>query len=138
VLLDSGTSKTYLPATQFDALANATFAQPWSLQDAVGSSGYAVSCELAKQSGGLAFAFSGPHGHVTIQVPWKEVVYPDSVLKSGWCVLAIGPADDPKECLFGDSFLRSAYVLYNYDAMTISLAQASYNNSCSDCARALS
>ncbi|EXJ72475.1 uncharacterized protein A1O5_04980 [Cladophialophora psammophila CBS 110553] len=134
VLLDTGTFLTRLPATQFATLATALEAE---LIDS-DTNLYAVSCKLADLDGGLAFAFSGPNGDVTIAVPWKEVVIFESDLPDGVCLLGFIPEqDDLGFYIIGDSTLRSAYLLYNYDAGTVSLAQASYDTSCSDCVQPL-
>jgi hypothetical protein len=82
-----------------------------------------VNCDLANQQGSLDFSFSG----ATISVPYDELV-----ITAGYqrgqpiCILGIGPAGD-SICVLGDTFLRSAYVVYDLDNNEISLAQTNFN-----------
>ncbi|OAP57074.1 hypothetical protein AYL99_09187 [Fonsecaea erecta] len=134
VLLDTGTTLTYLPKSQFFAIADELDAELYDEDESL----YVVSCDYADDDGGLGYEFTGPGGDVLITVPWPEVVVPDSELPDGVCLLGLSPQpNDEGFYIFGDTFLRSVYMLFNYDALTVGLAQASYDNSCSDCVQSL-
>ncbi|KAF2118956.1 aspartic peptidase domain-containing protein [Lophiotrema nucula] len=118
VLLDSGSSLMYLPDDITRSLYTDFNAKYDSNQGAA-----IVDCSLADQSGSLDFTFSDP----TISVPLNELV-----IVAGYqrgepvCILGIGPAGD-SVCVLGDTFLRSAYVVYDLDSNQIGLAQTSFN-----------
>lgn len=134
VLLDTGTTYSRLPESQFSVVVTALDA---TLADA-DSNIYTVSCDYATASGGLAYAFAGPNGQTTISVPWAQMIIFDDSLPSGTCVLGlVSSPDNMGFYIFGDTFLRSAYVLYDYDNLQVGLAQASYDDSCDDCVSAL-
>lgn len=84
------------------------------------------SCTLGQ--GSVNFGLGG--GAVTISVPFSELAIKDS---DGYCWLGFQKAGDDTVLSLGDTFLRSAYVVYNYDAMTISVAQARYDSTCTNC-----
>ncbi|ETI22163.1 hypothetical protein G647_06236 [Cladophialophora carrionii CBS 160.54] len=134
VLLDTGSTYTYLPRRQFNILATALDAElAYEDYDL-----YVVSCDYKTVDGGLDYTFDGPSGRVTISVPWEQVVIENDALPDDVCFLGFIPDPDNEGFyVFGETFLRSAYLLYNYDDLTISLAQASYDTSCDDCAEAL-
>lgn len=131
VLLDSGSSLTYLP----DDLAA-------GVMDAVGAefdreNGIAlVPCSLARSTSTVDFRFSQP----VISVQLNELVlaperrYSSSprltpTLADGRteaCFFGIMPAGELPPVL-GDTFLRSAYVVYDLENHEISLAQTNFN-----------
>lgn len=118
VLLDSGSSLMYLP----DAVANALYTQFNARYDSRQGAAF-VDCSLANQQGSLEFGFSG----VTISVPYNELVITAAVSRGQpVCILGIGPAGNSVSVL-GDTFLRSAYVVYDLDNNEISLAQTNFN-----------
>ncbi|UNI21488.1 hypothetical protein JDV02_007475 [Purpureocillium takamizusanense] len=127
VLLDSGSSLTYLPndiANDIYELVNA------SLQKDDGVA--LVPCSYRDQNTTLTFKFSDP---ATISVPMRELVldmldddgksiaFDDGVQA---CLFGISPTDDATSVL-GDTFLRSAYTVYDLDNNEISFAQARHN-----------
>lgn len=118
VLLDSGSSLMYLPDNVVRALYQTYNAQYDSSQGAA-----FVDCDLANQDGSLEFTFSEP----TISVPLNELV-----IVAGYqggepvCILGVGPAGDSISVL-GDTFLRSAYVVYDLENNEIALAQTNFN-----------
>jgi hypothetical protein len=123
VLLDSGSSLMYLP----NSVANAIYAQ-FNAQYDSRQGAAIVDCDLANQEGSLEFGFSG----VTISVPYNELVIVAAVSRGiPVCILGIGPADNGLSVL-GDTFLRSAYVVYDLDNNQISLAQTNFNASSSN------
>ena len=107
-----------LPNNVVESLYTAFNAQYDSKQQAA-----FVDCNLANQQGSLEFTFSGP----TISVPLNELV-----IVAGYsrgrpvCILGIGPADN-SVCVLGDTFLRSAYVVYDLENNQIGIAQTNFN-----------
>lgn len=119
VLLDSGSSLIYLPDDAVNSIYKSTGAQYNSQQ------GYAyVDCSLANNSTTLNFQFSS----MTISVPMNELVVTIAVSRRGvaTCVLGIGPSGGSSSVL-GDTFLRSAYVVYDLNSNQIALAQTNFN-----------
>lgn len=118
VLLDSGSSLMYLPDNVVESLYKTFNAQYDQTQGAA-----FVDCSLADQDGSLDFTFSSP----TISVPYNELV-----IVAGYqrgepvCILGIGPAGN-SVCVLGDTFLRSAYVVYDLDNNEIGIAQTNFN-----------
>lgn len=129
VLLDSGSSLTYLPDQLAAAIYEAVGAQYES------SAGVAVvECALAQQSANLTFHFDKP---AVINVPIDELVISSTSSSSGAqgqsevCTFGIAPSGSSSSVL-GDTFLRSAYVVFDLDNNEISLAQSNMNASDSD------
>lgn len=118
VLLDSGSSLMYLPNNIVRSLYSTYDAQYDSQQGSA-----FVSCDLANQQGSLDFVFSG----VTISVPINELVVVAAVSRGqNICILGIGPSGNSISVL-GDTFLRSAYVVYDLANNQISLAPTNFN-----------
>ncbi|KAF2688734.1 acid protease [Lentithecium fluviatile CBS 122367] len=123
VLLDSGSSLMYLPDNVASALYSTFNAQYDSSQGAA-----FVDCALGEQDGSLEFTFSEP----TISVPLNELV-----ITAGYqrgepvCILGIGPSGGSISVL-GDTFLRSAYVVYDLTNNEIAIAQTNFNATKSD------
>lgn len=128
-ILDSGTTITLLP----DDLAEVVFEEFGAqyLQD-LGAA--VVPCALANANGTLDFGFGGSGGP-TIKVNVNELVQPLTLTdgqtptyKNGQtaCQLGIQPAGD-LPILFGDTFMRSAYVVYDLVNNRIGLAQTDFN-----------
>lgn len=124
VLLDTGTSLTYLPnnivSQVYDALG-ATWDQ--------GQEMAFVPCHLAKYNTTFTFSFSSP---ARITVPISEMVINATNSRGreltftnneAACILGISPAGE-HTMILGDTFLRSAYVVYDLDKNQISLAQS--------------
>ncbi|KAB5570156.1 aspartic peptidase domain-containing protein [Coniochaeta sp. 2T2.1] len=128
VLLDSGSSLTYLP----DAMVQDIYTAVGAQFDADEGAAY-VPCSLANDSRNLTFTFSSP----TITVEMNELVL-DLITQGGRrptfqngvtaCLFGIAPAGQGTNVL-GDTFLRSAYVVYDMDNNQISLAQTRFNSS---------
>ena len=127
VLLDSGSSLTYLPDSMVETIYNAVGAQ----YDAQEGAAY-VPCSLADEKSDLTFTFTAP----SIAVEMNELVL-DLVTDGGRrprfsdgtsaCLFGIAPAGSGTNVL-GDTFLRSAYVVYDLDNNQISLAQTRFNS----------
>ncbi|KAF2755704.1 acid protease [Pseudovirgaria hyperparasitica] len=120
VLLDSGSTLMYLPDEVADALFTSMNAQ-YNSRAGVAS----IDCSAADSTDTLDFTFSGP----TISVPMNELVIVASVSRRGVesCILGIAPSGGSTAVL-GDTFLRSAYVVYDLQGNTISLAQTAFNS----------
>jgi hypothetical protein len=129
-ILDSGTTITLLPndvaAVVFQELG-ATVSQQLGA--------VVVPCTLANNPGTLNYGFGGAGGPV-IKVPMNELVLP-LVLTNGRiptyqngqtaCQLGIQAAGN-LPILFGDTFLRSAYAVYDLINNKIALAQTDFNS----------
>lgn len=123
-LLDSGTFDTELPAD----IANAIIAG----MGAVSIKGSAtVPCRYTNADASILFGFGGPGGP-EIAVPMSEMVvnagftFADG---SEACYLGVDAVDLSLggSIILGDTFLRSAYVVYDLENQIIGLAQAQYN-----------
>jgi hypothetical protein len=127
VLLDSGSSLTYLP----DAMTEAIYEQVNAQYDSSEGAAY-VPCSLASNSSALNFTFSTP----TISVSMSELVIEVSssngrqlTFSDGTpaCLFGIAPAGSSTSVL-GDTFIRSAYLVYDLDSNEISIAQTNFNS----------
>ena len=118
-LLDSGSSLMYLPDDITQGIYNAVNANYDSSQGAA-----FVDCSLANSHDTLDFTFSSP----TIRVPMNELILVAGVDNgSPVCILGIGPAGVSTPVL-GDTFIRSAYIVYDIDNNEVSLAQTDFNS----------
>ena len=128
-ILDSGTTITLLP----NDIASTVFEELGAeVSERLGA--VVVPCALAQNTGTLNYQF-GSVGGPTIKVAMSQIVLP-LVLANGEvptypngeaaCQLGIEAAGD-LPVLFGDTFLRSAYVVYDLDNNRIALAQTDFN-----------
>lgn len=118
-LLDSGSSLMYLP----DDVASDIYDQIGAQYDSSQGAAF-VDCDLANSDATIDFTFSSP----TIRVAMNELVIVAGVSRGQpICILGIGPAGDSTPVL-GDTFLRSAYVVYDMTNNEISLAQTNFNS----------
>ncbi|KAL4786592.1 aspartic peptidase domain-containing protein [Aspergillus varians] len=129
VLLDSGATLTYLPSLLVAEIYSALDVHFEEEQQF----GY-VPCSTylsGREDYNLTFTFSG----LTIRVPLSELVLDNALYYSEdylhidgeeSCLFGILPASDFFPIL-GDSFLRSAYVVFDLDNNEVSMAQANYN-----------
>lgn len=123
VLLDSGSSLMYLPDEIADTIFDAVNAQYSEDQGAA-----FVDCALRWAEGSIDFTFSG----ATISVGLDELVIVAGVDQGEpVCILGIAPAEGSTPVL-GDTFLRSAYVVYDMEHNEISLAPTNFNVTSSD------
>jgi hypothetical protein len=128
-ILDSGTTITLLP----DDVVESVYAELGaSVSEQLG--GTIVPCNLANNEGTLNYGFGGPGGP-TIKVSMSQLVLPISSVNGAAptfsngetiCQLGIQAAGN-LPVLFGDTFLRSAYVVYDLDNNQIALAQTDFN-----------
>lgn len=127
VLLDSGSSLTYLPDSMVETIYQKVEAQYDSSEGAA-----YIPCSQANSNSTLRFNFSEP----IIDVVMNELVL-ELVTSSGKrptfqdgteaCLFGIAPAGSGSNVL-GDTFLRSAYVVYDLANNEISLAQTTFNS----------
>jgi hypothetical protein len=128
VILDSGTTLTYLP----DEIANA-------IADGVGAVsnnnyGVVVPCDVAQTQGKFHFQFGNSADGPIISAEISQFVlpFPSDIVspkfRSGKtaCRWGILPAEGNPN-LFGDTFLRSAYVVYNIEGNQVGIAQTNFN-----------
>ncbi|RPA83875.1 acid protease [Ascobolus immersus RN42] len=133
VFLDSGTSLIYLPvpmATRMQQVAGA-------IVDPVYSDQPIIDCRQRKSGLVYEFKFNG----VTIPVPIDELII-DAVTNTGepayfmntqipLCYFGVIASAEGNNVL-GDTFLRSAYVVYDLDNKLVALAPTHYNVTESD------
>ena len=129
-ILDSGTTITLLPNDIVDLVYEELGATVSEELDAV-----VVPCSLADHDGTINYGFGGTGGPV-IEVAVSQLVLP-LYLENGEipqytngedaCQLGIEAAGD-LPVLFGDTFLRSAYVVYDLINNRIALAQTDFNS----------
>ncbi|KAI0868296.1 aspartic peptidase domain-containing protein [Hypoxylon argillaceum] len=134
VILDSGTTLTYLPPR----VARRIYQAYNAVDDSTNTGLVYVSCELlsSEKDTTLDFQFGGTNGPL-IRIPIDEIVL-DNVkgyISIGLdvptlpfddiCSFGIQPLSDIY--LLGDTFLRSAYVVYDLSNKKIALAQANLN-----------
>ncbi|KAA8899430.1 hypothetical protein TRICI_006344 [Trichomonascus ciferrii] len=132
VLLDSGTTDCILPEDVVDLVAQALGAKYIEEEEA-----YFRECDDSDKLGYLEFDFSG----VKIQVPSSEMLLPvrdydDKKLKLDTgkpvCMVAMTPAARSETLILGDSFLRSAYVVYDLENYEAAMAPVKFNQTDSD------
>ncbi|KAE8448981.1 hypothetical protein EG329_008569 [Mollisiaceae sp. DMI_Dod_QoI] len=136
-VLDSGTTLTYLP----DRLLEVLFTDLNAEEDEDTGEIF-VDCSIRDNSPKMTFnfGFGGANG-ITIKVPVNELVFdltgafstgginPD-VSFSNPCAFGILPGGQGPYIL-GDTFLRSAYVVYDLKNNVIALAQTNFNSTTS-------
>jgi hypothetical protein len=128
-ILDSGTTDTFLP----DDLASDIISGVGAIPDDV--YGWVVPCSLAESKAVFTFGFGGSKGP-NIDVPVGEFVLPLTddnnnplTFDDGTQACSFGiEAAQGRPILFGDTFLRSAYVVYDLEANQIALAQTNFGS----------
>lgn len=138
VVLDSGTTLTYIP----DALCNSIYtALGVTLQTVEQQSVPLIDCNVVNTKPKITVDYSfGGSGGPTIKVPIDELVIQSGGIDiSGLglsyteaCIFGImsGGSSDAGN-LLGDTFLRSAYVVYDIKNNEVGLAQTSFNQTSS-------
>ncbi|KAJ6120225.1 hypothetical protein N7523_004505 [Penicillium sp. IBT 18751x] len=121
-LLDSGSSLTYLP----DGIVEDIYNDLGVIYESSEGVGY-VPCNLAEKKVNISYTFSSPTIHVSV----RELILDagDLYFRNGdrACVFGIVPAGGSTPVL-GDTFLRSAYVVYDLTNNEISLANTNFNS----------
>lgn len=123
-LIDSGTTLTYLPEPIINGIA-----KKFDAEFSPDLGGYIQPCSFATQDHYITYYFSG----VPIKVNLKETYYP-AILNNGkpltndegqeMCILGFTPVKNSRDAILGNSFLRSAYVVFDLEDLEISLGQA--------------
>lgn len=124
VVLDSGTSLTYIPTGAWQVINNTLN----SVYDN-NTQNYYVDCALRDKDTTFTFTFGGPDGP-SIDVDVTEFIFPqqDNATigdTTPACQLTILPTTG--DYLLGDTFLRSAYVVYDLANKEIAIAQTNFN-----------
>lgn len=134
-LLDSGTSFTYLP----DEVATAILNGIGVAQDNNTGLNFAP-CSLNQTNANFTFTFGGPGGPL-ITVALREFVSDPYTLADGSifqlngedvCLFGLMAGGDNTSTVLGDTFLRSAYVVYDLDNYLIGMANTNFNPGASD------
>lgn len=128
VLMDSGTTITTLPEQWFNEMFQYFQGESQVID---GTTYYLVECDItANTTGTMNFGF----GPATIKVPYSEMLIhqtapPYVYLSNGdlACQFGLTPAEDDRNFIMGDTFLRSAYVVYDLDQATVAIAQTIFN-----------
>ncbi|RAL10205.1 pepsin-like aspartic protease [Aspergillus homomorphus CBS 101889] len=117
--LDSGSALILLP----EDLVNKIYKELDAAYDSETQVPY-ISCDAAEKDYNVTFGFSG----ATITVPISELVLPlaEPDFDKGDCIFGIGPGKAGMN-LLGDTFLRSAYVVYDMANNEISLANTNFS-----------
>lgn len=135
VLLDSGTTLTYLPGSLVDAIVEAIGA----VDDTSYSGSILADCSIRESNPDfvLAYRFGSASGPV-INVPLREVIFDipaayQDLFDTEWdsvCYLGIMSSGFSTSAVYllGDSFLRSAYVVYDIDNDEVAIAQTNFNS----------
>ena len=127
VVLDSGATYTLLPQDLFNTLANYFGA----VQD--NDYGWLVPCNISSKGGQIDYGFNGPFFSVAfdqLAVPLLDDSGSAITFQrdnSPACKFGINPVQDGGLLLFGDTFLRSQYVVYDLDNFQISIAPTKFN-----------
>lgn len=131
VTFDSGTTFITLPQSYFDTLL-----QVLGFENVPALGGPVALCDSLRQStSSIVFGF-GSGSEALISVPFGN--FADNLTQNGQpvtdnngnavCQPAASVAEDGDEILFGDTFMKSAYLIYDLDEKYIYIAQASYSS----------
>ncbi|CAJ2507300.1 Uu.00g084860.m01.CDS01 [Anthostomella pinea] len=128
-VLDSAAPNMYLPTEIYDDVAarmNATIVQTFPY----------VSCELRNSTKGLEFGFGFESGGPRVRVPYGEVIYPfgdpanigEITDDEGRELCYLGLIGTPGPIfLLGATFIRSVYLVFDYDEGKISMGSVKYD-----------
>ncbi|KAL5332734.1 aspartic peptidase domain-containing protein [Aspergillus crustosus] len=121
VLLDSGSSLSYLP----DSIVEDIYNDIGVTYESSTGAGYAP-CSLARDNVNVTFSFSSPK--IIVGIDELIIDAGDLRFRNGEraCIFGIVPAGESAAVL-GDTFLRSAYVVYDLENNEISLANTKFN-----------
>jgi hypothetical protein len=132
VILDCGSTDTYLPDAIVQPILSGVGAVAHDLL------GFVVPCSLGATNATFSFTFGQSNGPAIavdisqfvrpIPVKGPPVAFSDGTLA---CIWGLQPAGS-RPNLFGDTFLRSAYVVYNLETAQIALAQTNFNTTSSN------
>ncbi|PYI09206.1 yapsin [Aspergillus sclerotiicarbonarius CBS 121057] len=119
VSLDSGTTMTALPSDLVDKIykaLNATYVEKYDMPY--------IDCDVRDTDYNVTYSFSG----AKITVGMNQLIIPatEPDFPKGTCILGLVPSQ-PGINLLGDTFLRSAYVVYDLANNEISVANTNFN-----------
>jgi len=116
VVVDSGSSLSYLPAGVVRSMAQ-DLRGVWDRAARL----YFVPCGQATASAGGSFEFAFGGGAATVVVPFSEFIWN---VDGRNCVLGAAPVDPGSgvTALLGDTFLRSAYVVFDQTSRALYVA----------------
>lgn len=143
--LDCGTPYTaFLPNETYAAIVNHLQGLGYTVLGEGDGVGPTVNCTLRNAEGSINLNFTDMRGDkttnpyfgntITIAVPFSELAL---TLNNGpsvpdWCLLGISRADTGR-IIFGNTFMRSMYIVYAFqDFDVIALAQSKFNAVASD------
>jgi Eukaryotic aspartyl protease len=119
ILLDSGTLLTYLESS----LAKAIFTQVGATYDSSEGVAY-IPCTSQTSLTTIDFKFAG----LTISVPMSQMVIsnpPDS--DDDQCLFGVAIGNDPTSYILGDTFLSTAYIVYDLTNYQVYMAKTDFN-----------
>lgn len=128
VILDSGTTMTYLPREMVSPIMSAIPSAQYSQQAGM----YLLKCSQVPKKGSVEFNFDSG----SISVPYKDLVSPlrqvdGSVVNFAAggeaCVVMVDFSDKSTPPILGGSFLRSAYIVYDIDNNKVSMSNALFD-----------
>lgn len=133
VVLDSGSTSSILPDDTLHALYNVVGAVY------VGAGIAVLPCNMRNTPGTIDIGFGGPNGPI-IKIPLSELILP-FIIGTTWpnwddvhpeegkkCQLSIGPASlGSGELIFGDSIMRSMYIVYDLANKRVAVAPTKFN-----------
>jgi len=142
-ILDTGSTDTILP----DELAQTIFDIAGAKYEPDAGTAF-IACNARSVEGKISFGFGGSNGPV-INVPISEMIYevvnngstlPASIAfpqntddtLCGFHVTPLSVLGPGSPILFGDSFIRSAYIVYDLANERIGLAQTDFNSTTSN------
>jgi hypothetical protein len=140
VVLDSGTTITYLS----ESIVAKIYREIGAVDDTEGSGMVYIDCNIKNQSPDLTFnyGFGGAAG-LSIKILIDEVVFDlqdlfaesnvtlPSLPFTSPCGFGIWSGGNTGPFILGDTFLRSAYVVYDLESNEIAIAQTNFNSSSS-------
>lgn len=147
VVLDSGTSLTYLPETTVSTIIDKLGAFDDNSRQGTGLIFADCTLKTSQPDWTMDFGFGGTDGAagVTVKIPLTEMILAPEKLgfelgdyapygikfPNSMCVLGVIAASE-EPYILGDTFLRSAYVVYDLKNNAIAIAQTNFNSDTTD------
>ncbi|KAF1969937.1 acid protease [Bimuria novae-zelandiae CBS 107.79] len=133
-ILDTGSPNMYVPQALYD-----TIAEPLNVTLRTYRNTPYVPCSLRSSADSLHFEFAGKDRaeRPEVRVPYSEIIYPfgmpanlgevRSENGTELCYLGILSNGGAPIFLLGNTFIRSAYVVYDADALELRIAQSRWS-----------
>jgi hypothetical protein len=130
-VLDTGSPNMYVPQALYDTLA-----APLNVTLRTNRNTPYVPCALSSSPSSLHFTFAGQNGAEgpQVRVPYSEIIYPFGMPANlgevrseegkELCYLGVLSNNGSGIFLLGNSFIRSAYVVYDAGELELRMAQA--------------